>query len=97
MDFILTNRHDKIQYVTILNRVNGGSNHKKARGVIKLHQQKERNILIRMSPTSLITLLNRKPKFAISIQNRYEALNNEENLSTEKLIQTIPKSQNKLL
>lgn len=62
---------------TVLDRVNV-SEHRIVRAEVEINLRKERSTLIRKLTTNLTAVQNRKPKFAVSIQNRYVAFNNEE-------------------
>ena len=84
IDFILTNRRDIMKNVTVLNKVNVGSDHRMVRAEIKINLKRERKNLVSKPLTNLINLQNRKPEFAVNIENRYAALNNEDCLDIEE-------------
>lgn len=51
----------------------------------KINLRKERNILVRKPLNNFIDLHDRKTEFAVSIQIKYAALNNEDNLNIEEI------------
>merc|ERR1711980_64857 len=77
-------RRDIMKNVTVLNKVSAGSDHRMVRAEIKTNLKRERKNLVSKPLTNLINLQNKKPEFAVNIENRYAALNNEDYLDIEE-------------
>ena len=74
IDFILANRPDIVKDVTVLNRVNVGSDHRMVRCRIGLDLKIERNKLVKSIKPNLSKLREKTVEYEIEVQNRYSQL-----------------------
>lgn len=96
IDYILTNKPDTITDVTVLNRVNIGSDHRMLMSSVRLDTKQERRKLVSKKQPKVDTtlILSRKQEFQIELKNRFEILQDTDELdnNNEKLIETIQQS-----
>ena len=85
IDFILSNRRDIVKDVSVINKVNVGTDHRMVRSKIKLGLKIERKKLIRKPLPNLENLKNKATEFSLNIQNRYSVLSDEENLDIDHI------------
>ena len=85
IDFILSNRRDVVKDVSVINKVNVGTDHRMVRSKIKFDLKIERKKLIRKPLPNLANLKNKATEFSLNIQNRYSVLNSEENLDIDHI------------
>ena len=74
IDFILTNRSDIVKDVTVLNKVNVGSDHRMVRSRLGLNLRVERNKLVRNTRPNLCKLREKTEEYKLEVQNRYSLL-----------------------
>ena len=74
IDFILTDKPKIVKDVSVLNKVNTGSDHRMVRCKVTLDLKQERNKLVRSVKPNLCKLKERTEEFSLAIQNRYSQL-----------------------
>uniref|UniRef100_A0A3P9KP93 Endonuclease/exonuclease/phosphatase domain-containing protein n=1 Tax=Oryzias latipes TaxID=8090 RepID=A0A3P9KP93_ORYLA len=81
IDYILANKN-MIQNVNVIKRVNIGSDHRMVRSKIKMNTRLERMKMMRPKgvKVNINTLKQKENEFQLKLQNRFEALQEEESL-----------------
>lgn len=96
IDYILTNKPDIITDVTVINRVNIGSDHRMVMSSVRLDTKQERRKLVNKKQTKVDTtqILLRRQEFQIELKNRFKALQVTDDLDSEneKLSEIIQQS-----
>ncbi len=98
IDFILTNKPKIIQDVTVINKVNTGSDHRMIMCKVKIDTRLERIKLMtaKHQKTDLDNLTARKQEFQLELQNRFQALEIEDttdlDLWNDKVVDIIHES-----
>ena len=80
IDYILTNKHDIMQDIQVMRKINVGSDHRMVRCRVKVNFQEERRKLFRTRIQPLRIAPNLKEQFKIQLKNAFEVLE-EENIS----------------
>lgn len=83
IDFILTDKPRSVTDVSVLNKFNTGSDHRLVRATFTINTRIERQRLTRQTKRpNHLKLSEKASQFQIELSNRFEALNNNEDLST---------------
>ena len=84
IDFILCDNPGVVQDVEVLGRVRC-SDHRVVRSRIRLDLTRDRNKLVRKKPINELSVRRKVEEFRIALQNRYSALTEEAELTTQEV------------
>ena len=90
IDYVLTTKPDTITDVTVINRINVGSDHRMVMSSVKLDTKAERKKLIKkQTPKVDPTLIrSRKEEFQVELKNKFDILAETEDLDTKSKMLT---------